>query len=73
MKRMFLTLVAAIVAMGMAAVLIMHGASDRVVIGVYLFGSVGLMAVLGVFDVDEPRGKCRHMTIAEGLRWRKTA
>lgn len=45
--------------------------SDGWVFTLYLVGALGMALALGVFDMEEP--PCRHMTIAEGLRWRKAA
>lgn len=65
-------IVAAIVAGGMACVLIAHDASDNVVLGTYFFGAIGVAAVLGVFDMPE-RKERKHQTISEALRQMREA
>lgn len=65
MRSIVKIFVAAIVAAGMACVLIMYGASDNVVLSVYFFGAVIVAAVLGAFDIP---AKSKHMTIKDGAR-----
>lgn len=65
MKTIVKILVAAIVAMGMACVLIMHGVSGRMAMSVYLFVALALCAIMGVFDERKPKergnfGSIRH-------------
>lgn len=68
MKTLAKMIVAAIVALGMACVLIWHDASDRAVIVTYFFGAIAVSAVLGVYDVKERKADERHMTIKRGYR-----
>lgn len=77
MKTMFKTIVkiivAAMVAMGLAVVLMMHDASDNAVLSVYFFGAIGVCAVLGVFDIKE-RKDAKHTNIKDATRnYRKAA
>lgn len=65
MKTFAKMIVAAIVAAGLACVLIMYGASDNVVLSVYFFGAVIVAVVLGAFDIS---AKSKHMTIKDGAR-----
>ena len=73
MKTFAKMIVAAIVALGMACVLIWHDASDRAVISVYFFGAIGISAVLGVFDVNERKERTMHTRIKDAARYRKAA
>ena len=59
-------IVAAIVAGGMACVLIAHDASDNAVLGTYFFGAIGVALMLGVFD--EPKRKERDASRYDTIR-----
>ena len=72
MKTIIKIIVAAIVAMGMAVVLIMHGASGNTVLSVYFFGAIGICAVLGVFDIKD-RKQSRYDSIRHKMGYRKAA
>lgn len=65
--RLLKVIAAAIVAGLMACVLVEYGASDRVVFCTYLFCAIGVAALIGAFDVDEPERKSRHLTIGQGI------
>lgn len=65
MKTFAKIMVAAIVALFMACVLIMHDASDRVVIVTYFATAIGVSAVLGVFEMPEER---KHTSIRDAAR-----
>lgn len=67
MTRLFKVIMAAIVAMGMVSIALMHGASDRTAIALYMLTGVGVAALIGAFDVDEPERKNRHLTIGQGI------
>ena len=65
MKTFLKMIVAAIVAVGMAIVLIMHGASDNAVIVTLFAAGIAVSALLGVYDMP---GKGRHTSIKDGAR-----
>lgn len=65
MKTIVKTIVAAIVAVGMACVLIMHDASGNLVIVTMFATAIAVAAALGVFDV---LAKSKHLTIKNGAR-----
>ena len=65
MKTFAKMIVAAIVAVFMACVLIMHDASDNAVIVTYFTTAIAVAAVLGVFDMP---AKSRHMSLKDGAR-----
>lgn len=68
MARFFKVILAAIVAMGMTSLVLMHdGVSDRTAIALYMLTGVGVAALIGAFDVDEPERKNRHLTIGQGI------
>lgn len=65
MKTFLKMIVAAIVAVGMACVLIMHGASDNMVIVTLFATGIAVSALLGVYDMPAERTKhdsIRHKT-----------
>ena len=65
MKTFLKMLVAAIVAAGMACVLIMHGASDNLVIVVLFATVIAVSGLLGVYEMPAERTKhdsIRHKT-----------
>lgn len=57
MKTIIKIFVAAIVAMALTCVLIMHDASDNVVLTFYFCSAIGLCAILGVFDIKERKNR----------------
>lgn len=59
MKTIVKIMVAAIVAMGMACVLIMHGVSGRMAMSVYLFVALAICALTGVFDERKPKERAK--------------
>jgi len=65
MKTFLKMLLAAIVAVGMACVLIMHGASDNAVIVTLFATAIAVSALLGVYDMP---WKGRHTSIKDGAR-----
>ena len=65
MKFIVKIFVAAIVAVGLACVLIMYGASDNLVICTMFTTAIAVAAVLGAFDIP---AKSKHMTIKDGAR-----
>ena len=73
MKTFAKMIVAAIVALGMACVLIWHDASDRAVIVTYFTVAIAVSAVLGVFDVNERKERTMHQSIKDAARYRKAA
>ena len=67
MKTIIKIIVAAIVAMGMACVLIWNDASDNAVIVTYFCVALMVSAILGVFDIKE-RKDAKHTTIKDAAR-----
>lgn len=65
MKTFAKLIVAAIVAVLMASVLIMHDASDNAVVVTFFATAFAVGAVLGAFDVP---AKCRHTSLKDGVR-----
>ena len=72
MKTFLKMIVAAIVALGMACVLIWHDASDRAVIVTYFTVAIMLSLVLGVFDIKSDK-RTMHQSIKDAARYRKAA
>ena len=72
MKNFAKIIVAAIVAAGMALVLMMHGASDNVVIMTYLCAAIMLCALFGVFDERKRQG-VKHTSIKDAARYGQAA
>lgn len=65
MKNILKMIVAAIVAVGMACVAIVHDASDNLVIVMMFTIGIAVAAALGVFDVF---AKSKHMSIKNSAR-----
>ena len=65
MKTFLKIMVAAIVAMGMAFVLIKHNASDNVVLSVTLFGGIAMATLLGVFDSADKSARVKGRVKSE--------
>jgi len=66
MKTFLKMIVAAIVAVGMACVLIMHGASDNLVIVTLFATGIAVSALLGVYDM--PAERTKHTSLKDGAR-----
>lgn len=47
--------------------------SDGWVFALYLASALGTAMAVGIFDIEEPKHHRRHMTIEQGLRYRKVA
>lgn len=71
MKKALKLFVSIMVGVGIAYGALALNFSDGWAFTLYIVGALGMALALGVFDIEEP--PCRHMTIAEGLRWRKAA
>lgn len=65
MKTFLKMIMAAIVAVGMACVLIMHDASDNAVIVTVFVTAIAVSAALGVYDMP---AKGRHTSLKDGAR-----
>lgn len=70
MKTFLKMVVAAIVAAGLACVLIMYGASDNAVIVVLFATGIAVSALLGVFDIPAERTKYDSIRHKAGIRSR---
>lgn len=67
MRTFLKMIVAAIVALGMACVLVMHDASFNAIIVTYFTVAIMVCAVLGVFDIRD-NAKTRHMNLRDAYR-----
>lgn len=73
MKTIIKIIVAAIVAAGMAAVLVMHDASDNLAIAVFFGVGIMLCAIFGVFDGKRDESKYDSIRHKTGRRYGQAA
>ena len=73
MKNFVKIMVAAIMATGMAMVLMAHDVNGKAVVCVYFCVGIMTAALLGVFDDNRKRGKTKYGSIRHKYGFRKAA
>ena len=73
MKTFLKMIVAAIVAVGMACVLIAHDASDSAVITTFFCTAIMVAALLGVFDMSAQKRNMKHTSVKDAARYSQAA